>query len=406
MAADLATRGETSPAPSDTAAFRLGAEEANPVGGDPLLEEARAAADAALARGEDEYLKARLRGAEKQFELAADGYLSRPESLDAERAARALTLLAQVHLALGRSAAAEAVVARALREVPGYPGAVVPPPEVAALISALRSRPASRPAGRLRVESEVPGVAVRVAGLPLGPAPIARDDLPARPLPVVLTAPNGEVLRVVVDLSSGPATVTWRTLDALRADVAAAARAGDETGLFTAAARIEATTGAAQTCLALLDDGAEVLVVRLAGRAGRVLGGRTLPLPPDAAGYRALGRACHGPAAGELSAAEASRRLFRDAVDARTSAEGPEASLTAPPWVVFGLAGLATAAAGFGGYFAWQATAANDRYDRARSPAAADREADTARSAALRADLGLGAAVVLGGTALVLSFGD
>jgi tetratricopeptide (TPR) repeat protein len=404
-ATDLTTRSAAADAEA-IEAFRVGVEEGNPTGGPSGPEAGRTAADAALTRGEEEYLKARLRGAEKQFALAADTYLSAPEALDATRASRALTLLAQVHLALGRTAAAEKAIERALRHVPGYPGTWVPPPEVAALLARLRTRPDLQPTGRLTVNSEHAGIEVAVAGLALGPAPVRRDDLPAGPLAVSLTAPDGRVTSTVVDLSTGPAVVTWRPVERLRSAAAEAVRAGDAAGLFEAAAGLERTLGADETCVGILEPDGRALLVRIAGRTRRVQGGRATPAPDGAADFVALGRTCRPGMAGELSSTEAERLLFPLAggVTGPAAVSGPPASPEGPArWITFALAGLAATAVGVGGYYAWQAKDASGRYDRAQSPSAAERAADDARGAALKADVGFGTGVLLGGAALVLT---
>lgn len=405
-AAELTARSEAADADS-IESFRAGVEEGNVPAGPPASEAIRMAADAALARGEEEYLKARLRSAEKQFALAADTYLSGPEALDAIRGSRALTLLAQVHLALGRPGAAEKAIERALRHVPGYPGSFAPPPEVAALLARLRARPDLQPVGRLTVQSEQAGVEVAVAGLALGAAPVRRDDLPAVPLEVTLTAPGGRVTSIVVDLSAGPAVVSWRPVERLRTAAAEAVRAGDAAGLFEAAAGLERSLGVDETCIGVLEPEGWALLVRIGGRTRRVFGGVAASAPAEPAGFLALGRTCRLGTAGELSATEAERLLFPlNPLDARRPdpRERTAALVGGGPirWVPWTLVGLAVTAAGVGGYFAWQANDAVGRYDRAGSPSAAGRAADDARGAALVADVGLGTGLVLGGTALVL----
>lgn len=406
-AADLTTRD----GPAESSAvegFRLGAEEDNPAPSAHTDPPARAEADAALGRGEDEYLKARLRGAEKQFSLAADAYLSSPAALDAARASRALTLLAQVHLALGRGAAAEKAIERALRFVPGFPGAVVPPPEVAAIVSRLRSRPDLQTKGRLSVTSERAGVRVTLGGLVLGTAPLDRDDLPQHRLALTLTDPDGGMMSTEVDLAAGPATIAWRPVGQLRAAVGDALRRGDENAFFAAASDLEASTGAAQTCVGVLESDGTALVARVVGRRRAFDGGDVQPVAPDESGFRALGRRCRTASSEGLGSVDVGRRLFphRDHPVGVEAPVGSSTATVAPRWVTLGLTGLAVIAAGTGGYFAWQATDAQNRYDGARSSGAADRAADDARSAAWKADVGFGGAVVLGGTALFLTVWD
>jgi hypothetical protein len=398
----IGTRTDETLDPTWHAAFRQGAEEAGAraVPSPPPPEDAPAAQ--ALQKGEDEYLKAHLRTAEKLLAQAVDGFLGRPDDFRADPAARALILLAEVQLANGRAAAAEKTLERGILQVPDFPGPTgALPPEVATLVARILPRTQPQLTGRLEVTADIPGVTVTLGDRRLGEAPLQRGGLPPRPLPVRLSAPGEPPLERVADLAGGPVVLHWASSDARRAALAEAAVRGDEAALLAAGADLEVALGAATSCVALVEDEGHALVVRFAGKGGRILSGHRAP-PPDApGGWRVLGRFCGPEAPGNLDAAATARRL-------RPAPETvPDAAETSTrDWVALSLLGAGVVAAGAGGYFAWQALDAQDQYDAARSPAAADSAADDARARAMYADIGFGLGAALAIAAGVLYWTD
>ena len=330
--------------PAWHAAFRTGAEE---VGGNkpttPSLAEV-APARLALQKGEDEYLKARLRAAEKLLVQAADAFLGSPAALDADVVTHALILLAEVQLANGRSAAAEKTLERGLLNVPDFPGPVgALPPEVATLQARVSTRTQAQITGHLEVTADVPGVTVFVAGRPLGEAPLQRGGLPPRALAVRLVATGEPPMERVIDFAAGPGVLHWASSEARRAALAAAAVRGDEAALMAAGADLETAIGADTSCVALIEDEGHVVVIRFAGRAGQILAGQRVPPPDAVGGWRALGRFCGPGAAANLDAAAATRRL-RPPPEAVRSADG----LSSRTWIALSLLGLGVGAGGAG----------------------------------------------------------
>lgn len=387
------------------AAFRAGAEEANDpaVTPNPHLAAALDAAAAELAKGEDEYLKAHLRTAEKALQSACDGFMADAMAPSTERATRASLLLAEVQLALNRTGSAEKTLERALALLPEFPGAgAAPAPEVMAVIERLRPRLSGQLGATLAVTSDVAGTQVSLAGVALGVAPVTRGGLPQRAYVVELAPPGRPPVRRRVDLAPGAVAVRYAEAVAQRAALARAAAEGDPDEVLTAAAALQAETGLDTACAAVVDEDTQTAIVaRLDGTARRFLGGQRAAAPDGPSGWRALGRFCGRSAGGNLDAAAAARRL-------RGGVGPDEAAPGARPWrvVSYVLMGAGAAALGAGGYFGVEALSGEQRYAEARSPGGAADAADSARRSALFADLGLGGGALLAGAGLVLLWLD
>lgn len=397
----VVSSGDSAVANEILQAFTEGASELAPglaTGLEHPLNKERGLALAALSRGEEEYLKARLRTAEKLLASASDGLLADPSTLDAEAATRALVLLAQTQIAGGKLSAAEKTLERGLRAIPRFPNAAVdPPPEVVALVERLRPRIQTQLTGKLSVQSEVPGTLVFLGGTPLGTAPLTAGELPALRLTARLFAAGEPLLVKEVDLSLAPAELGLTAVSAgLRKMAATALIDRDEPATALALAALASAHEATEVCFAMILEDGPVVVARVSQDGRRYLAGHRQATPTSTADWRALGRHCGGTGAGDTASGEDVRRqIFGGNAPAVDSPS--EGGLNRP--VAFSLMGAGALSLGAATYFGVSALDAEARYGSGRTPAAAQDARADARDFALYADLGIvaGVAAIVGG---------
>jgi len=363
----------------------------------------------AIARAEAEFLKARLRGAEKPLAQAIEMLVPAEGLVVGPAGTRALVLLAQVQFALGKAAAAEKTVEQGLTHIPRFPESVgEPPPEVAELVARVRSRLAGSLDGALHVEAAPAGTEVFLAGVRLGVAPAVFDGLPRRGFRLSMRVPGDVAVTQDVDVVQVTRVdAPERSVSLHRRFLAGVARS-DRAEVRLVGEALARRMGVTTLCVARLRDDA-VVVARLDPFAASgqdddagVVGALVAAVPDSDAPWRALGRACAATnSAADLAPATA---LFgaRPASDA-----GEDAGLNWSKVVGWSLIGAGTAGLGAGAYFGVSALDAEEAYDRATEKSAALRARDEAQSSARAADVGFagGGALVIAG-ALVLLFGQ
>ena len=394
------------------AAFRRGAAETDEGIASGLRAPPRTPADRrritdaanSLELGEAAYLDLRLRVAERRLADAVDGFFANPRALDdAAPPVRAALLLAEVYLMLERPQAAERVLARGLRAVPGFPlEDSAPPPNVGERLGRLRLALAEELDARLEVVTEPPGLPVRVNGAALGLSPVLIEGLSPDSFRVTVEAADGHVLERLVQLSPGRVGVRFAERPSeIRDSLRGAMTVGHSARTWATALRLQETLGADATCVALRDTEG-VIVTRIEGRRRTLIGAHAGPVPVRVEDWQALGRFCSADAPSNIDLAIAEERMWpsfgtggddgRDSFDRRTLA-----------WTAVA-AGMT--AAGIGTWFGLSALSAQDEFSAADNPGTSRDASDRATANALGADVSFAVAAALIATGVYLLYDD
>jgi hypothetical protein len=363
----------------------------------------------AVARAEGEFLKARLRGAEKPLAQAIETLVPTEGLVVGPAGTRALVLLAQVQFALGKAAAAEKTVEHGLTHIPRFPESVgEPPPEVAELVARVRGRLAETLVGALHVEAAPAGTEVFLAGVRLGVAPAVFGGLPRRGYRLSMRVPGDVAVTRDVDIVKVTRIDAPESSNALHRRFLAGISRADRAEVRHVGEALARRLGVTTLCVARVRSDT-VVVARLDPFASSgseddagVVGALVAPIPDADAEWRALGRAC---AATNSATDLAPATTLFGSGPTPTDPDGG-----GPTWssvVGWSLIGAGAAGLGAGAYFGISALDAEEAYDKANEQPAALRAREDAQSSARAADVGFagGGALVVAG-ALVLLLGQ